>query len=211
MVQALGLLKDLQAANAVATIAGGQPDTEEAYGEYNQGNFAVAIMPEWFMSRYTAYMPDLKGKIAIAPPPVTADAKVKTVGGGGTGTAIPSQGKHTELASQFLAYAKLSKEGAIEIWNSLGFDPCNMALWTDESITKNPANEFNQYFANNVFDVLNQVKDGIGYLPSATFQAMPNVNSAFASTVLNEVFENGADIQATLDQAQADLKNELGQ
>ena len=211
MVQALSLLKDLQDANVLRTIAGGQPDTEEAYGELNSGNYAVTVMPEWFMSRYTAYMPDLKGKIAIAPAPVVANAVVKTVGGGGTGTAIPSAGTHTDLASQYLAYAKLSKDGAIEIWNSLGFDPANMDLWTDTTITHDPNNEFNQYFQNNVFDVLNQVKDGIGYLPSATFQAMPNVNNAMTTTVLNEIFENGSDIQTTLDQAEADLKNELGQ
>ena len=211
MVQALSLLKDLEDANVLKTIAGGQPDTEEAYGEINSGNYAVTIMPEWFMSRYTAYMPDLKGKIAIAPAPVTANPKVKTVGGGGTGTAIPSAGKNTDIASQYLAYAKLSKDGATEIWNSLGFDPANMDLWTDTSITHDPSNEFNQYFENNVFDVLNTVKDGIGYLPSATFQAMPNINNTFGTTTLNEIFENGSDIKTTLDQAESDLKNELGQ
>ena len=211
MVQALTLLKDLQDANAIATIAGGQPDTEEAYGELNAGNYAAIVMPEWFMSRYTAYMPDLKGKIAIAAPPVTANAVVKTVGGGGTGTAVPSAGSNTDLASQYLAYAKLSKDGATEIWNSLGFDPANMDLWTDTTITHDPNNEFNQYFENNVFDVLNTLKDGIGYLPSATFQAMPNVNNTFTTTTLNEIFENGSDIQTTLDQAESDLKNELGQ
>ena len=211
MVKTLTLLKGIQTAGAAKTIAGGQPDTEEAFGLLNSGEYAAVIMPEWFMSRYTAYMPDLKGKVTIAPPPVMDGAKVKTVGGGGTGTAIPSQGKNTALASEFLAYAKLSKDGAIEIWNSLGFDPCNMALWTDATITKNPDNQFNQYFKNNVFDVLNQVKDGIGYLPSATYQAKPNINNMMTTTVLNEIFENGADIQKTLDTAQADLKNELGQ
>jgi arabinosaccharide transport system substrate-binding protein len=211
VVQALSLLKDMEDAHVLATIAGGQPDTEEAYGEFNKGNYAVAIMPEWFMSRYTAYMPDLKGKIAIGPAPVIPGATVTTVGGGGTGTVIPSQGKNIDIASQFLAYAKLSTDGAIEIWNSLGFDPCNMSIWTDEAVTHDPNNEFNQYFENNVFDVLNTLKDSIGYLPSTTMQGMPNINNKIGTETLNEIFENGADIQATVDQAQSDLKNELGQ
>ena len=211
VAQALGVIKDLQDAKVMSTIAGGQPDTEEAYGEINSGNYAVTIMPEWFMSRYTAYIPDLKGKIAIASPPALANSVSGTVGGGGTGTAIPSAGSNVELAKEYLAYAKLSVEGAVMIWDSLGFDPCNMSVWADQAVTHNPDNEFNQYFKNNVFDVLNTMKDTIGYLPSTTMQGMPNINNMFTTTTLNEIFENGTDIQKALDQAQADLKNELGQ
>ena len=49
MEKVLTTLKDLQDSNAIATIAGGQPDNEEAFGEYNNGNYACAIMPMWFM------------------------------------------------------------------------------------------------------------------------------------------------------------------
>ena len=50
---------------ALDTIAGGQPDNEEAYPLYNSGDVAVAVMPFWQTSRYTSYMTDLAGKVAI--------------------------------------------------------------------------------------------------------------------------------------------------
>ena len=66
VVEVLQYIKDMQDAGALATVAGGQPDNEEAYPEYNSGNFAVQIMPFWQTSRFTNYMSDLEGKIAIA-------------------------------------------------------------------------------------------------------------------------------------------------
>ena len=47
VVEVLQYIKDMQEAGALATVAGGQPDNEEAYPEYNSGNFAVQIMPFW--------------------------------------------------------------------------------------------------------------------------------------------------------------------
>ncbi|MGC3994515.1 MAG: extracellular solute-binding protein [Propionicimonas sp.] len=211
LTKALEILKGLQDANAVAVPPGGQPDTEEAYGAYNNGDFAAAIMPFWFTSRYLAYMPDFKGKIAIAPAPVVDGAKVDTVGGGGTGTAVVAKGAHADLAARFVAWAKLSKEGNIETWNQLGFDPLNTTVWSDESITHNPDNSFVQYFENNPFDPLLEVKDSIGHLQSLSNVAMPSVNNTFGTTTLNDIFENGVSISDALGQAQSDLKNELGQ
>ena len=73
MAECLQYLKDMQTAGALDTIAGGQPDNEEAYPLYNSGDVAAAIMPFWQTSRYTSYMTDLKGKMAIAVPPVWGD------------------------------------------------------------------------------------------------------------------------------------------
>lgn len=70
MVECLQYLKDMQTAGALDTIAGGQPDNEEAYPLYNSGDVAASIMPFWQTSRYTSYMTDLKGKVAITVPPV---------------------------------------------------------------------------------------------------------------------------------------------
>lgn len=108
LVKALTMLKDLQDNNVISTIAGGQPDTEEAYGEYNSGNYAAAFMPLWQMSRYTNYMADLQGKIAIAPLPVFEKGMPRSYGGGGTGTVVTKTAKDVQLAKDFIAYAKLS-------------------------------------------------------------------------------------------------------
>ncbi len=211
VVEAFDILKGIQDAGAAAVPPGGQPDTEEAYGAINKGDYAAMIMPEWFMSRFTAYMPDLKGKIAIAPAPVIDGAKVKTVGGGGTGTAVPSVGEHKELAAEFIAYAKLSKDGNEEIWKTLGFDPMNTSMWKDEAITRDPNNEYVQYFKTNPFDALNAVADSIGLLKSATSPNSPSVGNLFTTETLNNIFESGTPVEDALGQAESDLKNELGQ
>lgn len=203
----LEMLKDLQESGVATTIPGGNPDMEEAYAYYNQGEVATAVMPMWQMSRYTSYMTDLKGKIAIAPVPVLEEGMPSSVGGGGTGTCVTNQCEDIQLAKDFLAYAKLSVEGNIGLWDNLGFDPCNMEVWTMEDVTHNPDNEFVQYFQNNPFDVLNEIKDGIGLIKST--EAYPTINSTFSSTTLNAIFESDEDIATALEEAQAQIENEL--
>ncbi|MFV0429489.1 MAG: ABC transporter substrate-binding protein [Arachnia sp.] len=210
MLEALTILKSLQDSNAAAVPPGGQPDTEEAFGAYNNGDFAAAVMPFWFTSRYLAYMPDFAGKIAIAAPPVVDDPVEVSVGGGGTGTAVVAGGDNAKLAAEFISWAKLGYEGNVETWNLLGFDPLNTTVWHDEEITHNPDNLFVQYFQNNPFDPLLEIEDSIGNLDSFTNSGMPAVNNVFNTQTLNDVFENDVPIQEALDQAQADLENELG-
>lgn len=205
--RALEMLKGLQDAGVATTIPGGNPDTEEAYAYYNAGEVACAVMPMWQMSRYTNYMTDLKGKIAIAPVPVLEEGMPSSVGGGGTGTCITNQCENADLAKEFVSFAKLSTDGAIGLWNNLGFDPCNMDVWTMEDVTHNPDNEFVQYFINNPFDVLNQIKDGIGLIKST--EAYPTINSTFSSVTLNSIFESGTDVETALTDAQSQIENEL--
>ena len=211
MIETMTILKDLFDAKAIGTVPSGNPDKEEAYGAFNNGDYACAIMPMWQMSRYTSYMPELSGKIAIAPAPVIDEnSKVKSVGGGGTGTAVVAGKPNSELAAEFIAYAKLSDEGAAEIWNMLGFDPCNKAVWSDEAVTNNPDNIYVQYFKNNPFDVLKAIEDGIAGLDSHA-SSYQSINNMFTTVTLNDIFENGTDVKTALDQAQSDLQNELGQ
>ena len=211
MVQTMTLLKELYDAHAISTVPGGNPDTEEAYGAFNSGDYAVAIMPMWQMSRYVSYMTDLEGKIAIAPAPTMEGSDVLSVGGGGTGTAVVADKENSELAADFIAYAKLSEDGAEQIWSMLGFDPCNMAVWDDEELTNDPDNQYVQYFVNNPFDVLQEIRDGIAGLESHSSDAYPSINTTFTTVTLTDIFENGTDVQTALDQAQSDLENELGQ
>ncbi|KUP25587.1 extracellular solute-binding protein [Paenibacillus sp. DMB5] len=207
MVRAMKMLKDLQDNNVISTIAGGQPDTEEAYGEYNSGNYATAFMPLWQMSRYTNYMKDLSGKIAIAPLPVLEKGMHRSYGGGGTGTVVTKTAKDIQLAKDFIAYAKLSLDANIEIWNTLGFDPINMSVWDMKEVTHNPENQFVKYFVNNPFDVLNEIREEINLIKSTS--ASPTINNVLCTVTLNEIFEDGKDIQQALDDAQTQIEQEL--
>lgn len=210
-IEAFSILKDLQDSGAAAVPAGGQPDTEEAFGSINQGDFAAMIMPSWYMSRFTAYMPELAGKIAVAEVPTVENPVVKTVGGGGTGTSVPSASPNADLAAEFIAYAKLSEEGNVEIWKLLGFDPLNTAMWQDETITHDPTNETIKYFKTNPFDAFNAMSDSIGLLNSGTSPNFPSVNNILTTETLNNIFESGTPVEEALKQAASDLRNELGQ
>jgi len=207
MVKAFEMLVDLQKSNAIHTIPGGQPDTEEAKGEYNKGNYASALMPEWYMSRFVNEMKDLKGKYAIAPLPVFKEGDPRSVGLGGTGTVVTSTGKSVQLAKEFVAFAKLSKEATTEIWNTLGFDPINMEVWKDEAVTKNPDNEYVQYFKTNAFDTLNEIKSEIKAIKSV--KASPTINNILCTITLNAIFEDGQDVKEALDEAQEAIEQEL--
>ena len=207
LIKGFEMLKDLQDNNVIATIAGGQPDTEEAKGEYNMGNYASALMPLWFMSRFTNEITDLKGKIAIAPLPVFEVGQPRSVGLGGTGTAVTKTAKDVQLAKDFLTFAKISEQANIEIWNTLGFDPVNTEVWTNKDVTHNPDNEFVQYFINNPFDVLNEVKDEIQLIRSTS--ATPTINNVLNTITFNAIFEDGQDVREALNEAQEMIEQEL--
>lgn len=207
LAEALTYLQELQAENVIATIPGGQPDTEEAKGEYNLRNYASALMPEWYMSRFINEMPDLAGKIAIAPLPVFKEGQPRSLGLGGTGTVVTETASDVNLAKDFLTFAKISETANIEIWNTLGFDPANTAVWNMEDVTHNPENEYVQYFQNNVFDVLNEIKDEI--MPIKSTSASPTIYNVLCTITLNEIFEDGVDPAEALQAAQEQIENEL--
>lgn len=211
VTEAMEMWQGMLEAGAISTIPGGSPDSEEGYGAINNGDYAAVVYPAWYTSRFVDYMPDLEGDIAIAPAPVVEGSDVLTIGGGGTGMSIPKGSPNEELAADWLAYAKLSPEANVAVWEVLGFDPVNMAVWEDEAVTHNPDNKFNQYFQTNVFDVLNEVKDGISHFEGFANPDLPAVNNTFTTVTLTEIYENGRSVPDALAQAQSDLQTELGQ
>ncbi len=139
---------------------GGKHHAEEYYGAMNNGDFGSIWMPMWYMGRFTDYMPDLKGKIAIRPMPRFAPGEFRSAGMGGTGTVVTNQSKNVELAKDFLAYAKLSEQGNERLWTELGFDPPRWSVW-DNPIMNEP-NKYTEYFVNDdIFGLLLEVKDEI--------------------------------------------------
>ncbi len=211
VVETLESEQEMQEAGAISTIPGGSPDSEEAYGAINDGDYAAIVYPAWYTSRFVDYMPDLRGDIAIAPAPVPEAPEVATIGGGGTGTAVPEASPDKEIAQEWLAFAKLSPEANVAVWEVLGFDPVNMSVWKDKEVTHDPKNKFNKYFQTNLFDVLNQYKGDIGHFESFTNPNLPAVDDQFTTVTYSQIFEDGVPAKEALDQAQSDLENQLGQ
>lgn len=211
VAEVLRYIKAMQEDGALSTVPGGQPDNEEAYPYYNDGSYAVQIMPFWQTSRFLNYLKDLDGKVAIAPVPrFGAEDATWTIGGGGTGTAVIAGSANAELAAEVMAYIKLSPEANEEIWRVLGFDPVNTSVWTDTALTEDPENQYVKFFKTKPFAPLLEMQDGIGSLKSLQDSKAPSINNIFCTQVLTNIFDSGADIRQELDSAQEQLENELG-
>ncbi|MFC4808008.1 ABC transporter substrate-binding protein [Paenibacillus sp. GCM10023250] len=181
---------------------GGNHHAEEYYGMMNAGGAASVWMPMWYMGRFTDYMPDLKGKIVIKPMPVWNPGEPRSAGMGGTGTAVTKASKNQEAAKAFLAYAKLSREGNIEIWRQLGFDPLRTDVW-DAPELKEP-NKFTDYFGPDIFDVLTQVKSEIeGVIIN---EKTPTISDAFRTSVITRILQDNEDVGKVLSEAADQLK-----
>ena len=209
-IKALSTIQDLVEAGVDQTIPGGSVDGEEGYGAINAGGYATIIRPLWYMSRYPAYMEQIEaGRIGIAPIPVFDEADFGvSYGGGGTGTVVTVQSENSELAAEWLCWAKLREEGNRDIWNVLGFDPCNTSLWEDEELTTDESNQFISFFIDNPFDVLNTIKDNIRTIKST--YAVPTIDDIMTNVVLPDIIENGVPAEEAATAAQEQAVNELG-
>lgn len=152
---------------------GGFFHAEEWYGHLNDGGVASLAMPLWYMGRFTDYCADLEGKMAIYPIPVWNEGDTREVLQGGTGTSVIKGTENEELAKEFLAFAKLSKEGCTYEWDNLGFDPIRTELWDDPAITENPDNKFLSYFTTNPFDILKE---------NGTDLTAPDISGTYSAT-----------------------------
>ena len=186
----------------------GHVDTEGGFQNILDGNIASFPKALWYMSRFLDYMPEEQGKWAIAPCPVFEEGQPRSVGIGGTGTVVTMQSENPELAAEWLAYAKCSEEGNIEIWNQLGFDVCNTDVWTNETITKDTSNKYISFFRTNPFDVLNEIKEEIGAISvnENTFTLGDYINT----TTLNEIFEDEMEVEDALQELQDYMDVEQG-
>lgn len=201
-VDTLQFMLDMINDGTAITTPGGGYHTEEWYGFMSQGGAAAMMEPLWYMGRFTDFMPELKGKIQIAPIPKWKDGDVAPVFGG-TGTAITTQCKQQDLAKRFLYEAKISKQGSSNIWTVLGFDPLRMDIW-DSDVMKQP-NMYTDYFGTGIFDIILKMKDSF-YPTNVTDPLFPAANSLIANDVL---FKALADRTQTPAEVLKDAADEL--
>ncbi|HZH63120.1 MAG TPA: sugar ABC transporter substrate-binding protein [Metabacillus sp.] len=189
--------------DGVAVVAPGNGHhAEEYYGFMNNGGAASVWMPMWYMGRFTDYMPDLKGKIVIKPMPAWEEGGPRSAGMGGTGTAVTTQSENPELAKEFIAFAKLSKEGNIQLWKQLGFDPPRSEVWELPELKEE--NKFTEYFGPDIFDTLIEVKDEIEGVNIG--ENTPNVSDVIDNQVLFRVLVDNEDPEKVLKEAQEQVK-----
>ena len=101
------------------------------------------------------------------------------------------------------------EEGESYIWSVLGFDVCNSALWFDDAFAFDESNQYNTFFRVKPYEVLQELanNDAIGTI--YTTSVSPTLNDYMCTTTLNEVFEDGMDVDEALAEAQEYLEMEL--
>jgi arabinosaccharide transport system substrate-binding protein len=189
-VEALQFAADLvQKYNICSVAPGGNVQSAEFYEAMNSGLYASIWEPQWYMERFQSMLPDLAGKIVVRPMPVWADkpGTFASSMGGGTGTAIIDQinKNNVQLAKDFLAFGKLTYDGAVSIWVDLGFDPMFKAVYDDPALTA-PL----PYFGNeDVFSTVKAMQPSLApeYVGGQYADVMTVLQNAFY-----EVLENGA-------------------
>ena len=174
----------------------GHIDLEAGFQNIMDENVVAFPKAMWYMSRFMNYMSKDKGvdtpqdgKWYIAKCPVFEEGQICSVGIGGTGTVVTQQAENVDLAATFLCWAKMSEEGERHIWDTLGFDVCNTALWSEDDFAHDDSNQYNQFFINYPYDVLAAIgMDNIGKISVVSIS--PTINEYVCTTTLNEVLED---------------------
>lgn len=185
VIDTIAFMQSMLEDGTAVTTPGGMHHMEEYYGWMNAGGCASVVMPFWYSSRFTDYMPDLAGKIKLAPMPLWADGGHKSAQMGGTGTAVVASSENVELAKEWLAFAKLSFEGNIQAWRMLGNDPIMMDVYGSEELAA--PNKFFDFFGDDMFDVVSSVLDDIPN--TALTDKYPIAIDLVKSTLAYDAFE----------------------
>ncbi|MDC3417336.1 ABC transporter substrate-binding protein [Aquibacillus salsiterrae] len=206
-IDTLQFLSDMIYKDKIAELTpGGQPHAEEFYAEMNEGKYASIAMPMWYMGRFTDYMSDLKGKMVVRPLPAWEEGGKRSAGMGGTGTVVTNQTENAELAQDFLAFAKLTKEANVKLWQVLGFDPPRTDVWGTEEIMED--NKFFQFFGTDIFDTLEKIKDEINAVNIT--ENTPDVATEVNTNVFNNVLRQQTQTpEEALNEAQEKIKSNM--
>jgi arabinosaccharide transport system substrate-binding protein len=186
-INTLQFLYDAVYTEKIAELTpGGMNQTEDFYKYYSEGKSAAILAPLWYMGRFIDSMPEMEGKIAIKPMPAWEEGGKRSAGMGGTGTVVTNQTEEADLAKEFLAYAKISEEGSINLWKVLGFDPPRWDVWESDAVRED--NKYYQFFGDGIFDMLLEVKDEINTLniTDGTPDVSTEYNTIIADSVLRQ-------------------------
>ena len=201
-IRTLNRLKDFVYEYEIADVVTDYHE-QNFYNALNNEKYASIFMPQWYMIRFTDFMPDLKGKIRVRPLPAwpNGEGTLSTMGGG-TGTAVTQEASDVELAKEFLAYAKLTREAGVKIWTDLGFDPIVTDAYNDESFQ-----EKFPYFGNE--KVMLTIQDLQSEIQPLYFSdLLTRLRDQLNEETLYEIFENGGDVEKNIKEAAEKLRAE---
>ncbi len=150
-IRVLQMIQDMVYEQKIANPVS-QYNDNNFYTAMNNGMYASLPYPQWYMIRFTEFMPDLSGDIVVRPLPAFEESGTTLSNtGGGTGTVITKACDNIEIAQEFLEFAKLTKKANISIWTTFGLDPFRQDVYEEPEL-----NQPVEYFNNEV--VLQTIK-----------------------------------------------------
>jgi arabinosaccharide transport system substrate-binding protein len=187
-VQALQFMQDLVHVHGIARGAsGGNHHSPEHFVELSEGKIASLWMPQWYMTRFPDNMSSVLADVAvIRPMPVFEETGYTSTMGGGTGTAITNQidPDKIPLASEFLAFAKLTYEANVSLWTELGFDPMRLDVYDDPALLI----EMSDFSGEVPFSYIKQAITNVA--PEYTGPFYPEIATIIGTTLMYDVIEN---------------------
>jgi arabinosaccharide transport system substrate-binding protein len=199
--EALQFMSDLVHVEGVAIPApgGGIVQNPEFNAALVNGEIASFWSPQWMMTRFPTNMDSLCGSMIVRPMPLWEEGGFTTTMGGGTGTAVTDQTapEKQELAKEFLAFAKLSKDAQKALYTDLGFDPYRPDVYEDPDLLVT-----DDCFSGEVpFEV---IKSELGNVaPEYTGPLYPEARDVLEEQILPAIVNDGAPVEDGLAQAQS--------
>jgi arabinosaccharide transport system substrate-binding protein len=187
-VNALQFMQDLVHVHGIARAAsGGNHHSPEHFVELSEGKIASLWMPQWYMTRFPDNMSSVLADVAVVRPmPVFEETGYTSTMGGGTGTAITNQidPAKIDLAKEFLAFAKLTYDGQVQLWTDLGFDPFRLDVYDDEALLI----AMDDFSGEVPFTYIKQAVANVA--PEYTGPFYPEIATIIGTTMMYDLIEN---------------------
>lgn len=136
--------------------------SDDTVSDIASGNVASYTGSLAFMDRFVQDMHDMSGKWYITKCPVFEDGQPCSVCLDDIPSVISARSPAAALAADYICYAKMYPDNAkSSLWPDLSYDVCNESLWENEDFTHDVTNEYDTFFRNYPYDVLNEIKDRI--------------------------------------------------
>lgn len=202
-VEAVQLVADMVHEHGIAEPSpGGQHHDPTYYEAFNSGAYASVWMPQWYMIRFTDFMPDTEGKLLVRPLPEFEPGGYISTMGGGTGTAITKQVDESKLeaAKLFLEFAKLTYDAQVLLWTDLGFDPFRRDVYDDPALAEPDAWFSDEPVLTNISDMFDRLA------PEYTGPRYPEAVTQISEYVAFTVVEEGTAPEDALATATEDIR-----
>ncbi len=104
------------------------------YGAVNEGKYTAISGADWYAGFLRDNVADLSGKWSAQYLPTFEAGSARTSVNGGTGLTIISTSDNKDASWDFMRYAQLTTEGAVQKYLEIKLWPCFKPAWEDERL-----------------------------------------------------------------------------